>query len=86
MQDTIEPPPSSAASPQVLAAAASGITDLVGGMGGDAERVLHAAKIDKSALENPINEISLGQYCRMFEQAAIETTTQLAEIVQQARL
>ena len=73
MQDTIEPPPSSAASPQVLAAAASGITDLVGGMGGDAERVLHAAKIDKSALENPINEISLGQYCRMFEQAAIET-------------
>jgi hypothetical protein len=24
-------------------------------------------------LENPINEISLGQYCRMFEQAAIET-------------
>jgi AraC-like DNA-binding protein len=73
MQDKIEPPPSSAASPQVLAAAATGITDLVGGMGGDAERVLHSAKIDKSALDNPINEISLGQYCRMFEQAAVET-------------
>jgi AraC-like DNA-binding protein len=72
MQEIREPPASSAG-PQVLAAAAAGIADTVGGMGGDIERVFHAARVDKAALDNPINEISLGQYCRMFEQAAVET-------------
>ncbi|HEY7689270.1 MAG TPA: AraC family transcriptional regulator [Dongiaceae bacterium] len=73
MQDSSEQPQATSAGPQVLAAAASGIADVVGGLGGDVERVFRAAKIDKGVLENPINEISLGQYCRMFEHAAIET-------------
>jgi AraC-like DNA-binding protein len=73
MADSSEQTQTAPAGPQVLAAAASGIADVVGGLGGDVERVFHAAKIDKGVLENPINEISLGQYCRMFEHAAIET-------------
>jgi AraC-like DNA-binding protein len=60
-------------SPQVLAAAATGIVGTIQSMGGDVDRIFGAAQVDLDLLGSPYNEMNLGQYCRLFEEAARQT-------------
>ncbi|MGH6932437.1 MAG: AraC-like transcriptional regulator QhpR [Dongiaceae bacterium] len=60
-------------SPQVLAAAASGIVDTIESMGGDVDRIFGAAHVDLDLLGSPYNEMNLGHYCQLFEEAARHT-------------
>jgi AraC-like DNA-binding protein len=59
--------------PQVLASAATGVIELIRRMGGDVDRIFGATRIDTSVLDSPLNELSLKQYCELFEQAARQT-------------
>lgn len=59
--------------PQVLAAAADGIVAMIDAMGGDVDRIFGDAEVDIGLLESPFNELSLRQYCRLFEEAARHT-------------
>ncbi|NIR59551.1 MAG: AraC family transcriptional regulator [Gammaproteobacteria bacterium] len=61
------------ADPYVLAAAASGVRNLIAAKGGDVDRIFGHAQIDTSKLESPFNELSLRQYCCLFEEAARQT-------------
>ncbi|GAB3122010.1 AraC-like transcriptional regulator QhpR [Novispirillum itersonii] len=57
----------------VLAAAASGITDFISACGGDAERVLTQAGVPEQCIGNPVLPLDLGNYCAMMELAADDT-------------
>ena len=61
------------AEPYVLAAAASGVVDLIEREGGDVDRIFGRAEIDTARLDSPLNELGLKQYCRLFEEAARQT-------------
>ena len=56
--------------PYVLAAAASGVIDMIESEGGDVDRIFGRARIDTSRLDSPLSELGLKQYCRLFEEAA----------------
>ncbi|MHA1599721.1 MAG: AraC-like transcriptional regulator QhpR [Alphaproteobacteria bacterium] len=62
-----------ATEPYVLAAAASGVIDLIETQGGDVDRIFGQAQIDTSKLDGPLNELGLKQYCGLFEEAARQT-------------
>lgn len=68
-----EATPSSPAGPQILASAATGIADMIAGLGGDADCVFGTAHVDTHCLDSPFNELSLAQYCQLFEEAARQT-------------
>ena len=57
----------------VLAAAASGISDFINSHGGDADRVLGLAGVPDQAIGDPLVALDLGDYCAMMELAAAET-------------
>jgi AraC-like DNA-binding protein len=59
--------------PQVLAAAADGITGMIDALGGDVDRIFGEARVDIDILKSPFNELSLAQYCGLFEEAARQT-------------
>jgi len=73
MDATIAASHSQGQGPQVLAAAADGITGSIRAMGGDVDRVFGEARVDLALLDSPFNELSLGQYCQLFEEAARQT-------------
>lgn len=60
-------------SPKVLAAAANGVIEMIDRYHGDVDSIFGRATIDTSQLDNPFNEISLRQYCTLFEEAAAQT-------------
>jgi len=60
-------------SPKVLAAAANGVSDMIRRYGGDAERIFGRATVRAQELTSPVNELSLRQYCALFEEAAQQT-------------
>ena len=62
-----------ATGPQVLAAAATGVIELIETLGGDPDRVFGQTRLRPDWLENPFNELNLKQYCELFERAAAET-------------
>jgi AraC-like DNA-binding protein len=68
-----EPSEVRAIPPQVLASAANGVIDMIRRMGGDVDRIFGIARIDTTALDSPLNELSLKQYCELFEEAARQT-------------
>jgi len=57
----------------VLAAAASGVSDFINSHGGDAARVLGQAGVPDHAIGDPLLALDLGDYCAMMELAAAET-------------
>jgi AraC-like DNA-binding protein len=73
MDGTIAVSHSQGHGPQVLAAAADGVVGLIDAMGGDVDRIFGEAGIDLGLLDSPFNELSLRQYCRLFEEAARQT-------------
>ncbi len=58
---------------KVLSAAADGVGPLFVKNGGDPERIFGCAGIKESDFENPVSEINLYKYCKMFEVAAQQT-------------
>lgn len=68
-----EQTPSNTAEPYVLAAAASGVVGMIETQGGDVDSIFGRARIDTSRLDSPLNELSLKQYCGLFEEAARQT-------------
>ncbi len=60
-------------SPKILAAAASGIEELIARHGGDVDAIFGRATIRTDQLASPINELNLYQFCRLFEEAARQT-------------
>lgn len=60
-------------SPKVLAAAANGVIEMIDRYHGDVDGIFGRATIDTSQLDSPFNEISLRQYCTLFEEAAAQT-------------
>ncbi|MDH3472886.1 MAG: AraC family transcriptional regulator [Rhodospirillales bacterium] len=66
-------PPGGTAEPYVLAAAASGVMDMIDSEGGDVDSIFGRAGIDTSRLESPLNELGLKRYCQLFEEAARQT-------------
>jgi len=58
---------------KVLASAATGVADLIGRCGGDPDSVFRSAMIRHEDIGDPLNELKLGQYCRLFEEAARQT-------------
>ena len=73
MDATIAASHSQGRGPQVLAAAADGIVGMISAMGGDVDRVFGEARVDLELLDSPFNELSLRQYCQLFEEAARQT-------------
>ncbi len=65
--------PLAPAEPYVLAAAASGLIDMIESEGGDVDRIFGRARVDTSRLDSPLSELGLKQYCRLFEEAARQT-------------
>jgi len=61
------------AEPYVLASAASGVMQLIEHQGGDVDSIFGRARIDTARLDSPLNELSLKQYCCLFEEAARQT-------------
>ena len=61
------------AEPYVLASAATGVVEMIEAQGGDIDRIFGRAQIDTAMLDSPYNELGLGQYCRLFEEAARQT-------------
>lgn len=57
----------------VLAAAACGLTDFIGQHGGDAERILGQSGIDPELLAHPTFSLALPGYCRVLEEAALQS-------------
>jgi len=73
MDATIAASHSNGPGPQVLAAAADGIIPMISAHGGDADRIFGEVRVDIGLLNSPFNELSLAQYCRLFEEAAHQT-------------
>jgi AraC-like DNA-binding protein len=65
--------PGVGAGPQILASAANGIVEMIATLGGDAGRVFETVHVDAHSLDSPFNELSLAQYCQLFEEAARHT-------------
>lgn len=59
--------------PRISTAAASGVVGLIGQCGGDAGRILHAARLNPRDIEHPAGSLGLANYCSLFEQAARQT-------------
>ncbi|PKU22065.1 AraC family transcriptional regulator [Telmatospirillum siberiense] len=57
----------------VLAAAASGVSDFISGRGGDAGKVFEQAGVNERCLGDPFLALDLSDYCAMMETAAAET-------------
>lgn len=57
----------------VLSAAATGLVDFIQHKGGDPDRILGRAGLDPEQLLNPTLSLNLGQYCAVFEEAALQT-------------
>jgi len=60
-------------SPRVSAVAAHGVLGFIGAHGGDADRILGAARLTVDDVGNPEASLDLRNYCAMFEQAARQT-------------
>src|SRR5262249_37851414 len=73
MDTTIAASHSQGLGPQVLAAAADGIIPMIDAHGGDVDRIFGEVRVDIDLLNSPFNELSLAQYCRLFEEAAHQT-------------
>src|SRR6185312_5117532 len=73
MDATIAASHSQGQGPQVLAAAADGIIPMIAALGGDVDRIFGEVRVDIGLLNSPFNELSLAQYCRLFEEAARQT-------------
>lgn len=59
--------------PRISTAAASGVVGLISQCGGDAGRILHAARLNPRDIEQPGSSLDLANYCSLFEQAARQT-------------
>jgi AraC-like DNA-binding protein len=59
--------------PRVAAIAATGVLGLIGQCGGDADRILGAARLDERILGAPDALLDLRRYCALFEHAARQT-------------
>src|SRR5262249_58022549 len=46
---------------------------MIAARGGDADRIFGEVRVDIGLLNSPFNELSLAQYCRLFEEAARQT-------------
>lgn len=57
----------------VLAAAGSGLGDFIKKTGGDADRVFGSCGVDPAIMERPTHSLSLTNYCRLMEEAAIDS-------------
>lgn len=57
----------------ILAAAASGVSDFIAAQGGDSARVLTQAGVPEDCLNDPVLPLDLGNYCAMMELAAADT-------------
>jgi len=62
--------PSGSGLPVILAAAATGVLEMIVKQKADPDRILTSCHLNAEALADPNNEISLVQYCRLFEEAA----------------
>ncbi|MDR9394116.1 MAG: AraC family transcriptional regulator [Roseovarius sp.] len=58
---------------KVLASATTGAAELFSRFGGDVDRIFGQAGIDIDETADPVNELNLEQYCRLFETAASNT-------------
>jgi AraC-like DNA-binding protein len=65
--------PQPAIPPRIAAAAASGVSKLIGKCGGDAERIMKAAHLQPADLADPSRRLALHHYCDLFEIAARHT-------------
>ncbi|HQT39590.1 MAG TPA: AraC family transcriptional regulator [Acidocella sp.] len=59
--------------PRVSAVAAAGVLGMIGQHGGDADRILGAARLAPCEVDNPDALLDLRRYCDLFEQAATQT-------------
>ena len=59
--------------PRIAAAAAAGVEGVIGQCGGDAERIIGAARLRPAELHNPSIRLNLNHYCHLFEHAARQT-------------
>lgn len=57
----------------VLSAAASGLDQCIGRHGGDVERIFGVAGIDPELLQHPTLSLSLSNYCKVLEEAAVQS-------------
>src|SRR5882724_12336651 len=46
---------------------------MIDALGGDVDRIFGEVRVDIGLLNSPFNELSLAQYCRLFEEAARQT-------------
>jgi len=58
---------------KVLASAANGVVDLINANHGDVDTIFGRAAISTDDLDSPYNELNLGQFCQLFEEAARQT-------------
>lgn len=58
---------------KVLAAAATGTVDIFQKYGGDIDTIFGRAGLKVNDLSSPLEEMNLGQYCNLFEEAAQQT-------------
>ena len=70
---TETPPASGAATPIVLAAAATGIADLINELRGDVDSVFGSAGIAPEMAGSPTLKLKLSAFCNLFEEAAQNT-------------
>jgi AraC-like DNA-binding protein len=59
--------------PRVSACAASGVLGVISQAGGDSDRILGAARLNITDVQNPSALLDLRSYCDMFEQASRQT-------------
>ena len=57
--------------PGVLAPAATGAARLIERYGGDVDRIFGRVGIPPEIIDNPIQSLSLGAFCGLFEEAAV---------------
>lgn len=57
----------------VLSAAASGLDQCIGRHGGDVDRIFGVAGIDPELLQHPTLSLSLSTYCKVLEEAAVQS-------------
>lgn len=58
---------------KVLASAADGIVGHIARHGGDVDSIFGRASIRTDQLDSPCNELNLGQFCKLFDEAAAQT-------------
>lgn len=58
---------------KVLASAATGVAELIAANDGDVDSIFGSTSIRLEDLESPIQELSLEQFCRLFNEAASQT-------------